>query len=383
MVGYEHGETYYQLYDNGTMFLGKPSTAQIAFNGTDGYIENAGYKNGTGARINFSGATTTTAAGMGDPYIHLKKNGGGEVLINTGDGPQGIGTSSNGDHRYFVVRGSGTTAPNRQPTDLIYIGDDAYHLRTENFVWTSSTATDNHGFKLDLKNGKLESYDNLQIIGGANSKIHFGNTTDYLELGTKQSNGVVNGGYLNSTAALDINGAAGSKIHFGDTSTYLEVGHDGNTGYMASTGSIKMTAGTINPDSFQNPYKTTTEMVVAPNNAYLYLSTQNLGDVRDSGGTNRPTLVGNRSHTNWRLIVGPKFGVTDDGELTAKNAYFDSATLTNASVTGTITTNNLTATGGDINGLNISGALTLGGSTVNKYSLGLVTGIESVTLSGT
>ena len=101
LLGYEHGEQVYGIFDDGTMFLGKSSVAQLMFNGTDGYIQNAGYgPNGhgpegtlaNGIRINFSGATQgeTPVASMGDPYIHIRKDpissadSGAEIVLNTG-----------------------------------------------------------------------------------------------------------------------------------------------------------------------------------------------------------------------------------------------------------------------------------------------------------
>ena len=114
LLGYEHGEKTYGIFDDGTMFLGKASTAQLTFNGTDGYIQNAGYgPNGhgpldingndigvaNGIRINFSGATKQAQASMGTPYIHLRKDptsnndSGAEIFLNTGgSGPYNSNT---------------------------------------------------------------------------------------------------------------------------------------------------------------------------------------------------------------------------------------------------------------------------------------------------
>ena len=124
LLGYEHGEQVYGIFDDGTMFLGKASTAQLNFNGTDGYIQNAGYgprgygtndsssnMNTNGIRINFSGATKQSTASMGDPYIHIRKvpqsneDSGAEIYLNTGGhGPYGTPGWTN---TYFMIRGSG------------------------------------------------------------------------------------------------------------------------------------------------------------------------------------------------------------------------------------------------------------------------------------
>jgi len=97
LVGYEGGEQAYGLFDDGTMFLGKATKAQLKFDGNDGYIQNAGYgprgygrgDNSTapdtnGIRINFSGATTAASPSMGDPYIHIRKAGQAEIVLNSG-----------------------------------------------------------------------------------------------------------------------------------------------------------------------------------------------------------------------------------------------------------------------------------------------------------
>ena len=106
LLGYEHGDQVYGIFDDGTMFLGKSSTAQLTFDGTDGYIQNAGYgpnghgpdgNNANGIRINFSGATQKgKTPSMGNPYIHIRKEptqadpNGAEIILNTGGkGPYG------------------------------------------------------------------------------------------------------------------------------------------------------------------------------------------------------------------------------------------------------------------------------------------------------
>ena len=45
--------------------------------------------------------------------------------------------------------------------DLLHIGDDGYYLQTENY-----NSANKKGFKLDLTNGTLTSYDKLTIQGG-------------------------------------------------------------------------------------------------------------------------------------------------------------------------------------------------------------------------
>lgn len=67
-------------------------------------------------------------------------------------------------------------------------------------------------------------------------------------------------------------------------------------------------------------------------NGYVYLSTE------DYSGSSTITINGNSS--GWRQIIGTKFGVKNDGTLYASNV----------NINGTITTSNITATGGKIGG---------------------------------
>lgn len=239
LLGYEHGEQAYGIFDDGTMFLGKSSRAQLKFNGSEGLIQNAGYDYGHGIKIDFDGGINTASgnkkkvvsADTNDqhPYIDIKDANGAQIYLST-DGTEAS--------PYLKVKSPDATGGK----DLLHIESASYYLQTENYKDATDSAAGT-GLKIDLANGTLNSYNKLTINGAAGSTIHFGDTTDYLELGTKQSDGVVNGGYLNSTAALDINGAAGSKIHFGNAEKYLELGYNGTTGYLTSTGSLNISGG--------------------------------------------------------------------------------------------------------------------------------------------
>lgn len=78
MVGYDHGDAYYQLYDNGTITLGKSGVAQLKFDGNIGYIQNHGYtltNSPRGVKIDFVGNTTSGQY----PYIDAKGSNGARV----------------------------------------------------------------------------------------------------------------------------------------------------------------------------------------------------------------------------------------------------------------------------------------------------------------
>ena len=144
LLGYEHGEQAYGIFDDGTMFLGKSSRAQIRLNGTEGVIQNANYPT-SGIKIDFEGDNQK-------PYIDLQANTGAQVYLGTGGAPT--------TNLYFRVKSPNTdNGGNNQ--ELIHIGKQEYYLQTDNYSDTNKT-----GLKIDLKEGSLKSYDKLTLQGG-------------------------------------------------------------------------------------------------------------------------------------------------------------------------------------------------------------------------
>lgn len=147
ILGYEHGEQSYGLFDDGTMFLGKSSKAQIRLDGSNGYIKNTGWDSGHGIYIDFDGALNGT--NRTDPFINLKSDTGAEV---------NIGTST----PYFQIK-------SKNGNNLINVADDGYYLQTDNYSLINQT-----GLKIDLQNGSFDSQGKLTIKGDRNSNINFG-----------------------------------------------------------------------------------------------------------------------------------------------------------------------------------------------------------------
>ena len=166
LLGYEHGEQTYGIFDDGTMFLGKSGRAQLKFNGTESTIQNAGYNFGHGIKIDFdgafSGSTITNSATISEnqnPYIDMKASNGSQVYIST---------TGSEEKPFFRVKG-----PNDNDNDLIHIENDDYYLQTANYPGTEATPS---GLKIDLKNGVFDSKGKLTIVGNNESSIQFGNT---------------------------------------------------------------------------------------------------------------------------------------------------------------------------------------------------------------
>ncbi len=164
LVGYEDGEQAYGIFDDGTMFLGKASRAQIRLNGTEGVIQNANYPT-SGIKIDFEGDSQK-------PYIDLQANTGAQVYLGTGGAPT--------TNLYFRVKSpNADNGGNNQ--ELIHIGKQEYYLQTDNYAdpvlyqngdtipegsQVGDIKTVGSGLKINLKDGTLTGYDKLIIQGG-------------------------------------------------------------------------------------------------------------------------------------------------------------------------------------------------------------------------
>lgn len=164
ILGYEHGEPSYGIFDDGTAFLGKSSRAQLRFDGTNGYIKNTGYDYGEGIKIDFDGGiekskvTNGTTAQSQKPYIDMKALSGAEVYLSTDGGK---------NTPYFQVSGKKEDDSNIIP-NLMHISDDAYYLQD------NERAHNRPGLKIDLMNGSFDSTGQLTITGDTRSYIDFG-----------------------------------------------------------------------------------------------------------------------------------------------------------------------------------------------------------------
>ena len=77
LFGYQSGIQSFGINIDGTAFIGKSSTAQLKFNGNEGILQNAGYKDGTGINITMNGDPSQKQ------FISLKSNKIEHVLIST------------------------------------------------------------------------------------------------------------------------------------------------------------------------------------------------------------------------------------------------------------------------------------------------------------
>lgn len=124
-------------------------------------------------------------------------------------------------------------------TSLIQINRNQFYLQTADYGENS-----NSGLKIDLKNGTLDSKGKLTINGAKGSKIHFGDATNYLELGYNTRDT----GYLTSTGTINITGGTGSSIKFGSVGEgNYRFKADGETGKvtLSSLDFVKFDDGTI------------------------------------------------------------------------------------------------------------------------------------------
>lgn len=183
IVGYEHGEQYYQLFDNGTITLGKPSQAQLKFNGSESTIQNGGYEtSGTGIKIDFDGNSQNQR-----PYIDILGVNGAKIHL---------GTST--EDPYLQVRG--TTSGQ----DLIHIANQDYYLQTNSYTETTSGVLVNDAYTSSAST-RLEVFDATTgpiTYATDGLKINLGTgdikASDFELLATK--NGNHNNGFLRMSA---------------------------------------------------------------------------------------------------------------------------------------------------------------------------------------
>ena len=177
LLGYEHGEQSYGIFDDGSAFLGKSSVAQIRFDGSTGVLGNSGYLN----QDVYADKVGTILSLAGDqnsadkPYFDMKAEDGAGVYFGTGGGkdtPTAYLEDAPVKNLYFrITAPKGENDTGALGKELIHIGKSEYYLQTPNYSNTGTKA----GFKIDLKNHAITSYDDLTIFGSSNSTINFGN----------------------------------------------------------------------------------------------------------------------------------------------------------------------------------------------------------------
>ena len=131
VYGFNHGAMSYALKDDGTAFLGKDGRGRIYFDGNNAVIKSASWRFNKleGMMIDLDDGILDTRSQSGQVYISPKND------------------------RLLDVKANNTS--------LLYVSNDNYYLQTENFNSTSHSGT-----KINLKNGKINSYNlDLQAFG--------------------------------------------------------------------------------------------------------------------------------------------------------------------------------------------------------------------------
>ena len=235
LYGFHEGAQSFGFNVDGTAYLGKSGRGRIIFDGNDGTIESAAYqylKGSAGMKID-----------LDDGFIHMRgaeKNNDNTYKSTQCDFYLGVMPQKN-DSAYFSI---GSENGNR----LIHIGIDDYYLQTENFNSNTTNyaniydengnvLSDNEdsdifaessgaGTKIDLKNGKITSYDFTIDAYSNNNHLLLSSSADTYPLS------------INDTFKVNWNGAM--------LSTAGIIGSNAATGQLFISGNQTVTGGVIN-----------------------------------------------------------------------------------------------------------------------------------------
>lgn len=235
LYGFHEGAQSFGFNVDGTAYLGKSGRGRIIFDGNDGTIESAAYqylKGSAGMKID-----------LDDGFIHMRgaeKNNDNTYKSTQSDIYLGVMPQKN-DSAYFSI---GSENGNR----LIHIGIDDYYLQTDNFNSNTTNyaniydengnvLSDNEdsdifaessgaGTKIDLKNGKITSYDFTIDAYSNNNHLLLSSSADTYPLS------------INDTFKVNWNGAM--------LSTAGIIGSNAATGQLFISGNQTVTGGVIN-----------------------------------------------------------------------------------------------------------------------------------------
>ena len=195
-------------------------------------------------------------------------------------------TSLLGGHFIYKANGTGETPSSANVVE--WVDNDPT-------LWRHNVHIGSNGIKLRYGETTLSKWDTNSLIFYTPTTTN-GITTTAKAIELNSTNGIVlykdgtNKGLQLSSTELEIFGSSQSTADVTVTSNGINIGN----------GSI------IGADNTVTNY--------VPSNGFLYLSTKNYGS-----NLNVATF-GKRS--NWRLVIGPNFGVTDEG-----NIYLNGATI--------------------------------------------------------
>lgn len=241
VYGFNRGEASFGLLIDGTAFLGKKGRGQILFDGNNGTIQSASYKesNGisAGMKIDLDDGIIDIR-GVRRAWDWNKEDVSEDDYIISGDVQSHIKISSISPY---------LTIDDEVGNRLMYVGgiDESYYLQTSNFDVSNRT-----GVRFDLKNGYLTGYDfTFSALDGSgeNGVVISSDGTPYLDV---MSNGVdliyatKNGCWIKSQDESTYFDLSGSAFRIGkdgnDSEIYMSLDSSGNAefrfGNMNKTG---------------------------------------------------------------------------------------------------------------------------------------------------
>ena len=355
IYGFNHGAMSYALKDDGTAFFGKDGKGRIYFNGNNAQIYSA-------------------------QWVALLKDSNNNPVLNSAgnyqqqryglmiDVDNGILDSRGKDCRktylapgVFKITGKNPDPLLQQSEEqtILEVSDSTYILRSANYykgqLYTQNGYIDGRGLQIDLNNGKIQGYDFTLKAGtrGTQNKQIIINTEDKdypFKIGNNFS--VEWNGSLHS-----------SKGQIGGWTidpTSLTYGSGDST--IGLTNQLVYAGGLFTDDdgSKYHQFQVDTSGQLIARNANIKGKINATSGKIGAWNINSSGLYSDNVHffANGSLSVGENFSVSTSGILTATSAILNSA-----NVSGTITTGDLTATGGKIGNWNISSGEISNGST--------------------
>lgn len=276
-----------------------------------------------------------------------------------GSAPTGWGIYT--DNGYFsgvIVSTSGKIGGFTIGSSDIHNGKTSRTETTNNGVWVG---TDGIGLGKGITyfsndgTGKVGPW-TLTTTALYNAKSSYNNANAGIYIGTDYvAGGAGNSWWIKSDGKFQFGGTSGItfdgttlKVPAANITGTLSASHIDVSGVI-STGSIvtdTLTGGTVNT------------------NGFVYVSTKNYG-------TN--VTIGSKTWSDWRLMIGNKFGVDSVGNLVATSAYITGeVTATSGSFTGAIH-----ATSGEFNGQITAGSGTIGRWLITSTALKTNSGSNS------
>lgn len=401
LYGYDHGAQSFGFKVDGTAFLGAPGKGRINFDGNNGIISSGNFNKdkNTGMKINLNAGVNGTGEGSSIQMYGIGENGAyqGVVIDPTGDsqttytdseidpatGQPKVKKNNSTIFRIF----SGNTSDGEEDLtakkSLIEIGSNGYFLQTADYRPVNNVENNfkkGQGTKIDLKNGKIQSFDfeinamqkesfadtekGIRISSGGSPYIQITQSQDLFKIskdGTyflqsndfKENNGTYEGLRLDLNKGrlyagnMDITatGSNGSFWISTNGNPFLRVVRNGNVGektvFEISNSTFYLQSYSYDgPDGFQG-------MKLDIDNESIYahkfkLSTKNSNGQTitiDSDGIGTPFDINNNFKISWdgSLQITDHFSIDKDGNVQIKNGSTDSGSQVPEGVTSSDT----------------------------------------------